>query len=302
MKIIDAHAHVVQYIAGFTSRGELRGVGGGRARYADGSEFQMIPEKFGGSFTADDMISVMDGNGVEKAVLLQGQFFGFQNEYTAEAVKKYPNRLIGAGSYDPFCAKAEDVKRRLFHELGFKAVKFEVSNGSGLMAYHLPIDLDGEVMNACYRHAADNGLTVVMDIGRPRNCCWQVDALAAVVKKYPSVTFVICHLLAPQRTDVAILGGALSKLARPNVYFDLASLASNQQPETYPYPTAVEHLETAKRMVGSDRLMFGTDMPSNLCRDTYAHLTDYITLSGVFTDSELDDIFYNTANAVYFGK
>ena len=302
MKIIDAHAHVVQYIAGFTSRGELRGVGGGRARYADGSEFQMIPEKFGGSFTADDMISVMDGNGVEKAVLLQGQFFGFQNEYTAEAVKKYPNRLIGAGSYDPFCAKAEDVKRRLFKELGFKAVKFEVSNGSGLMAYHLPIDLDGEVMNACYRHAADNGLTVVMDIGRPRNCCWQVDALAAVVKKYPSVTFVICHLLAPQRTDVAILGGALSKLARPNVYFDLASLASNQQPETYPYPTAVEHLETAKRMVGSDRLMFGTDMPSNLCRDTYAHLTDYIKLSGVFTDSELEDIFYNTANAVYFGK
>ena len=302
MKIIDAHAHVVQYIAGFTSRGELRGVGGGRARYADGSEFQMIPEKFGGSFTADDMISVMDGNGVEKAVLLQGQFFGFQNEYTAEAVKKYPNRLIGARSYDPFCAKAEDVKRRLFHELGFKAVKFEVSNGSGLMAYHLPIDLDGEVMNACYRHAADNGLTVVMDIGRPRNCCWQVDALAAVVKKYPSVTFVICHLLAPQRTDVALLGGALSKLARPNVYFDLASLASNQQPETYPYPTAVEHLETAKRVVGSDRLMFGTDMPSNLCRDTYAHLTDYIKLSGVFTDSELEDIFYNTANAVYFGK
>lgn len=302
MKIIDAHAHVVQYIAGFTSRGELRGVGGGRARYADGSEFQMIPEKFGGSFTADDMISVMDGNGVEKAVLLQGQFFGFQNEYTAEAVKKYPNRLIGAGSYDPFCAKAEEVKRRLFKELGFKAVKFEVSNGSGLMAYHLPIDLDGEVMNACYRHAADNGLTVVMDIGRPRNCCWQVDALAAVAEKYPSVTFVICHLLAPQRTDVAILGGALSKLARPNVYFDLASLASNQQPETYPYPTAVEHLETAKRMVGSDRLMFGTDMPSNLCRDTYAHLTDYIKLSGVFTEKELDDIFYNTANAVYFGK
>lgn len=302
MKIIDAHAHVVQYIAGFTSRGELRGVGGGRARYADGSEFQMIPEKFGGSFTADDMISVMDGNGVEKAVLLQGQFFGFQNEYTAEAVKKYPNRLIGAGSYDPFCAKAEEVKRRLFKELGFKVVKFEVSNGSGLMAYHLPIDLDGEVMNACYRHAADNGLTVVMDIGRPRNCCWQVDALAAVVKKYPSVTFVICHLLAPQRTDVALLGGALSKLARPNVYFDLASLASNQQPETYPYPTAVEHLETAKRVVGSDRLMFGTDMPSNLCRDTYAHLTDYIKLSGVFTDRELEDIFYNTANAVYFGK
>lgn len=300
MKIIDAHAHVVQYIAGFTSRGELRGVGGGRARYADGSEFQMIPERFGDSFTADDLISVMDKNGVEKAVLLQGQFFGFQNEYTAEAVKKYPHRLVGAGSYDPFCAKAEAVKHRLFKELGFRAVKFEVSNGSGLMAYHPPIDLNGEVMNACYRHAADNGLVVVMDIGRPRNCCWQVENLAAAIKKYSDVTFVICHLLAPQRTDVALLGEVLSKLAMPNVYFDLASLASNQQPETYPYPTAVEHLKTAKRIVGADRLMFGTDMPSNLCRDTYSDLADYITLSGVFAQNELEDIFYNTANAVYF--
>lgn len=300
MKIIDAHAHVVQYIAGFTSRGELRGVGGGRARYADGSEFQMIPERFGDSFTADDLISVMDKNGVEKAVLLQGQFFGFQNEYTAEAVNKYPHRLVGAGSYDPFCAKAETVKHRLFKELGFRAVKFEVSNGSGLMAYHPPIDLNGEVMNACYRHAADNGLVVVMDIGRPRNCCWQVENLAAAIKKYSDVTFVICHLLAPQRTDVALLGEVLSKLAMPNVYFDLASLASNQQPETYPYPTAVEHLKTAKRIVGADRLMFGTDMPSNLCRDTYSNLADYITLSGVFAQNELEDIFYNTANAVYF--
>lgn len=300
MKIIDAHAHVVQYIAGFTSRGELRGVGGGRARYADGSEFQMIPERFGDSFTADDLISVMDKNDVEKAVLLQGQFFGFQNEYTAEAVKKYPHRLVGAGSYDPFCAKAETVKHRLFKELGFRAVKFEVSNGSGLMAYHPPVDLNGELMNACYRHAADNGLIVVMDIGRPRNPCWQVENLAAAIKNYRGVTFVICHLLAPQRTDVALLGEVLSKLAMPNVYFDLASLASNQQPETYPYPTAVEHLKTAKRIVGADRLMFGTDMPSNLCRDTYSNLADYITLSGVFAQNELEDIFYNTANAVYF--
>ena len=302
MKIIDAHAHVVQCIAGFTSRGELRSAGDGRARYADGSEFQMIPQKFGERFTADDLISVMDENGVEKAVLLQGQFFGFQNEYTAEAVKKYPHRFAGAGSYDPFCAKAEEVKRRLFKELGFKAVKFEMSNGSGLMAYHPPIDLDGEIMNECYRHAADNGLTIVMDIGRPRNCCWQTDALAAAAKNYPSLTFVICHLLAPQRTDAELMKVELGKFALPNVYFDLASLAANQQPESYPYPTAAVHLNTARQVLGADRLMFGTDMPSNLCRDSYAHLKDYIAESGVFTSAELEDVFYNTAERVYFSR
>ena len=45
MKIIDAHAHVVQYIAGFTSRGELRGTGGGMAAYADGTSFSLINYK-----------------------------------------------------------------------------------------------------------------------------------------------------------------------------------------------------------------------------------------------------------------
>ena len=220
MKIIDAHAHVVQYIAGFTSRGELRGVGGGRARYADGSEFQMIPEKFGGSFTADDMISVMDGNGVEKAVLLQGQFFGFQNEYTAEAVKKYPNRLIGAGSYDPFCAKAEDVKRRLFHELGFKAVKFEVSNGSGLMAYHLPIDLDGEVMNACYRHAADNGLNGYRPSAQlllaGRRACRRRKKVPVGNFRYMPSARAPAHRRCPSRRG-AFKAGAPERLLRPRL-------------------------------------------------------------------------------------
>ena len=303
MKIIDAHAHVVQYICGFTSRGELRGIGGGMAQYADGTSFAMIPPEIGDyGASPEALLKVMDKNGVEKAVLLQGQFFGFQNEYTAEAIKKYPHRFTGAASYDPFCAKADEVRRHLFRELGFRAVKFEVSNGSGLMAYHRPFDLNGELMNAQYKYAADNGLTFVIDIGRPRNICWQVEALAAAVKKYPQLTFVVCHLLAPQQCDVELLKRAVGSLALPNVYFDIASLPSNQKPEGYPYPTAVEHLKTARAELGAQRLMFGTDMPSNLCRDSYAHLKDYIIKGGVFTQSELEDIFYNVAQRVYFSQ
>ena len=115
MKIIDAHAHVVQCIAGFTSRGELRSAGGGRARYADGSEFQMIPKQFGESFTADDLVSVMDENGVEKAVLLQGQFFGFQNEYTAQ--------VCGGGVVRPVLRKGGGGKAPPFQRAGLQGGK-----------------------------------------------------------------------------------------------------------------------------------------------------------------------------------
>lgn len=301
MKIIDAHAHVVQCIAGFTSRGELRAAGGGNAVYADGSTFKMIPDGMGEtSVTPEALLKVMDAHSVEKAVLLQGQFFGFQNEYTAQAVKKYPSRLVGAGAYDPFCANVQAVKDRLFKELGFKIVKFEVSNGSGLMAYRPPFDLNGEIMRKEYAYAADNGLTVTVDIGRPHSCCWQPEALARAAKEFKSVNFVVCHLLAPQAGDNELLKRTLGGLALPNVWFDLAALAANQKPETFPYPSAVRHLQTAKEEVGADRLMFGSDMPSTLCRDGYAHLVSYITDCGVFTKDQLDAVMYSTAQSVYF--
>ncbi len=301
MKIIDAHAHVAQYIAGFTSKGELRAVGQGKAQYSTGEIFQMFPPEMGDiGVSPEALLKVMDENDVEKAVLLQGNWLGFHNQYTYEAVIKYPERFVGAATYDPFCVNVEAVKKRLFDDLGFKIVKFELSTGSGLMANRPPVYLDGTVMKGCYAHAREKGLTVVMDIGRPNCPCWQVDALASAISKYPEVTFVICHLLAPQRGDVQILSDALQKLKMPNVYFDLASLANNQKPESFPYPTAAKHLETAKNTVGADRIMFGSDMPSALARDSYTYLKDYIIQSGVFNEKELQDVFYNTAYKVFF--
>lgn len=300
MKIIDAHAHIAQYICGSTSRGELRAAGGGKARYATGESFLMFPPELGDTGVSPEaLLKVMDENGVEKAVLLQGNFLGFQNEYTYQAVLKYPARFVGAASYNPFCRNAERVKERLFEECKFKAVKFELSDGSGLMADRT-FPLDGEVMDGCFKHAEKYALTVVLDIGRPRSPCWQVDAMSRAVKKYADVTFVICHLLAPQRGDGELLKRALSLLVADNVYFDISSLAANQKPEAYPYPSAVEHLKTAKSTVGADRLMFGSDMPCNLARDSYAHLKDYVLQSGVFGGDELKAVFYGTANKIYF--
>ncbi len=36
MKVIDAHVHLVQCIAGTSAGGEMRSIGGGQGMYADG--------------------------------------------------------------------------------------------------------------------------------------------------------------------------------------------------------------------------------------------------------------------------
>lgn len=302
MKIIDSHIHLCQSLNGFGARGELRCIGGGYVEYADGSSFRMFPEELGeDNVTPEAVIALMDKEGVEKAVMLQGNFIGPQNLYTWEAMRKYPERFTGAACYDPFCRKYEDVRRHLFEELGFPIVKFEVSDGSGLMSYHRDFPLDGEMMEEqlCYAEALE--LTVVFDIGRRGGGCWQAQRLAAAVKRHPKLQFVVCHLLAPQgRSYEEEWREAVRALNLENVVFDLASLSSNQKPETYPYPTAVWFIREALSILGADRMMWGSDLPSNLCRDTYRNLFGYILESDALTEKEKESILWKTADRIYF--
>ena len=104
MKIIDSHAHIVQYIAGMGSGGELRSIGGGMARYANGQVVRMIPEQFRtDGVSPEQLLEIMDENGVEKSVLLQGNFYGFQNYYAWEAVKRVSRPFYRAPpAIDPY--------------------------------------------------------------------------------------------------------------------------------------------------------------------------------------------------------
>ncbi|MCM1148500.1 MAG: amidohydrolase [Butyricicoccus sp.] len=301
MKIIDAHAHVVQCIAGTGSQGELRPCGGGRAVYATGSVFQILPPEIGEYDAAPEaLLRVMDAHGVEKAVLLQGNYFGFQNLYTWEAMQKYPDRFTGAAAYDPFSAQAERIKAHLFDQLGFRIVKFEVSSGSGLMANHPPVDLDGEVMHAAYRHAAERNLIFVIDIGKPRSVSWQADALARAIARYPELRFVVCHLLSPQLGDGELLRRSLERLALPNVWFDLAALCSNCKPEPFPYPTARGYVLDAVNIVGADRLLWGSDMPSAMTWDSYRHFIDFIALHPGLGQEDREKILSGNAERLFF--
>ncbi len=303
MKIIDAHMHIVEHINGLGSKGELRALGKGKVAYASGDEFQMFPAELGDyGVTAEALIKIMDQYSIEKGVLLQGNYLGFQNLYTYEALLKYPNRFVGAATYDPFSRNKDKIIAHLFDELNFKIIKMEVSNGSGLMSNHDTIDLNGSLMHEVYQMANSKGLVFVIDIGRPRNDCWQIDNLVAAIKKYPNMSFVICHLLAPQLGHDVLLIESLKKLKLPNVYFDLASLNNNTKPENYPYPTALKYIKYAIDIIGSNHLMWGTDVPQALTKESYQNLINYINESNLFTTQEKENIFYNTANKIYFNN
>lgn len=301
MKLIDSHIHICKYINGFGSRGELIPLGNGMVEYADGKTFRIIPEGMGDyGFSLETAIKVLDENNVDKAVILQGNYLGYQNLYAYEAMQKYRNRIVSAATFDPFSYERESIVNHLFNELNFKIIKLECSSGSGFMANH-NFRLDSDEMQYIYKLALDKNIIVVIDIGRPGSISYQVDILANMVRKYNKVSFVICHLMAHQIGQMDLLKENLAKFKFDNVYFDLASVINNTK-EEYPYPEALSYIREAINIVGSNHIMWGTDMPSGIKVNSYKKNIDYIKNSNLFTEEEKEDIFYNTANKLYFNE
>ncbi len=303
MKIIDAHVHLVQCIAGTGAGGELRSCGGGQGIYADGSVCALIPPAWGtDQVTPERMLELMDAHQVERAVLLQGGYLGFQNLYSWQAQQQWPHRFLAAAAYDPYSRGRDAIVHHLFEEQGIRVVKFEVSTGSGLMATHPVFALDGEVMCREAAFAAEHGLVFVIDIGKLGSPSSQIGALRRLILRHPDMKFVVCHLLAPKQTELAQMTDGLEALHLPNVWFDLASLQRNVRPDEPPFPITRQFIARAVETVGAERLLFGTDAPSNLCHMTYQQMVDTIARDPALAEEQKQLIFYENAKKVFWNE
>ena len=282
MKKIDAHLHLAKIVAGYCRRGELRAIGGGKCQWGSGEVFQLFPQTgdYGEDcFTAEQALAIMDRNNVEKAVLMNGSMYGFQNIYHEELLEKYPDRFCPSCEVEPFATNHMATLQRFLEEKHFRLVKFEVSSGGGLMGCHDPFDLSGDRMMEIYKMIEKNHGVVALDVGDILMESHQTTALMRLADRCPDLKVVICQA---------------------NVWFDIAAMPKIMAPDVYPYPETVDTLAEARDIIGADRMMWCTDAPFAATQDTYEHLTDYLEKSNVFTAKELEDIYYNNAQLVYF--
>lgn len=297
--MIDAHAHCFTQLCGFGADGELRSIGGGQARWATGEVIDLIPSHYGDTtFSAERFLSVMDSHGVEKAVLLQGGFLGFANDYLHRVGKTYPDRFAVAATFDPFCRSADKILDNLQDKLGFSLFKFEMSTGCGIMGSHPDFPLDGKLMMGFYERIAAKGGTLVFDLGSPGDGSHQIHAIREIARTFRSMNIVICHLASPRRHHRNQLEEALAVLKAETIHFDLAALHHKVRPEAYPFPTAQAFITLAKNMVGCEHLMWGTDAPSTLVQYSYQQLIDY--QHALFTEEEQQKVFFANAQRIYF--
>lgn len=301
LRIVDAHAHIIEAIKSMGYRGELRALGDGRARWATGEGIQIFPPALGDrSFTPEKLLETMDAAGVAKAILLQGSLYGFQNEYSHEAALRYPDRFACLGSFDPYCLKADVIMRRWIEEFRFKGLKFEMSTYGGFMGFHPDFKIDGPLMAPIWSYANQRGLVVSLDIGTFGDPSFQLDGILAMVKAHPDVTLVIEHMFCPSAKCLEMVTGCLQRIAPfSKIHVTLASIPSMTAPEAYPYRTAQEYARTAREVIGAERIMWGSDAPITLVGESYSRLVGYLPESGIFGEDELRLIFSENARRVY---
>ena len=300
MKCIDAHVHIYEHFHGYGFMGEFRIFSNGTMRMAGGETGRVIPEGFGTTgVSAERVLAFMDEMEIEHAVLLQGSAYGFQNEYISESVLRYPDKFTGAATIDPCIRLFDRVFERLTKELRFNIFKMEMSEFGGFMGYHNPETFLDEpnLQKMCAYLNRTNG-TLALDIGQPGTASHRVEKYLKWVDQYPNLKFIFCHLLSMTSDHAETLKHEMELLRKPNVWYDLASIACNTS-EHAPYHWTREYLKIAKDVVGADRLIWGSDMPTTLSDYPYLEAQGIIINSGIFTELELDRIFRKNAKDAY---
>ena len=293
--IIDAHAHIYDILSGYGAKGEFRPIGKGCGIWANGKIERFFPEKYGDrEFLAETLIDLMDENGVDHSVLLQGGNYGFHNHYYAEVAEKYPDRFTAVGAVDPYARYAGQIFDHLTDELGFRAIKLELSTEWGLTGYHPNLRIDGEEMGYLFKKADEKALTVVLDMGPVAMSSFDAEALIRIVDKYPRVTFVMTHCFFPCNDGKNEMRLEYAKrLSSDNFVFDFANVNIEDQSE---------FLKKMKATVGADKMMWGTDLPGILCGFTYLQLIERVTKRDIFNKDELVAVMGENAKRIYLNK
>ncbi len=207
----------------------------------------------------DRLIKDMDEAGIDKAVLFSLDFdltwrggikFREYNDYVANFVKQYPDRLIGFAGIDLRRGKDAIVElERCVQDHGFKGVKLWP------LAGFYP---DDPKFYPFYERAEELGVTILCHTGLGpaymkycRPVC--VDTIAYDFRK---INFIMAHMGDPWSNE------ALAVTAKnPNVYFDIS--AGQMAYKAFPI-AFFQTLGVAKILTGIEKVLFGTDWPSLL--------------------------------------
>ncbi|MGC1275136.1 MAG: amidohydrolase family protein [Planctomycetaceae bacterium] len=274
---IDAHVHV------WTPDVEQYPLAKGAKRE------DMVPP----SFTPKQLFAHCRPQGVDRVVLIQMIFYGFDNSYMLDSIADHPSEFRGVAIIDEKRPDACNEMRRLKKKgvRGFRLYADKTAAESWL---------DSPAMKAMWTCGADEGLAMCL-LANP-------DALPAVYKlcaKFPKTSVVVDHfarigMQGPvQQADLDYL----CRLADFEQTFVKTSAFYALGKKQTPYTDLAPMIRKLRDVYGADRLMWATDCPyqvedGHTYADSIALIRDRLDF---LTDDDKAWMLRKTAERVFFG-
>lgn len=273
--IIDAHTHLWKNQSGRVDGKPVIALKNGKSNFGGEIRQMMPPYMINGENTADMLISNMDYAGVNGAVITQEEIDGNQDAYLLVAKAVYPDRLR-------ICSLYEENKP--FNITGFDGIK--------ICAGRLPT----QDLTKHYRvfEAADrNDMFISVDMA---DGDLQTASLLEMIQQYPDLRIAIGHFGMVTRKGWE---EQIKLAGNKNVFIESGGITWLFNSEFYPYPSAVQAINTAAEICGFDKLMWGSDYPRTMVEITYKMSFDFILKSKEISAENKEKFLYKNAKDFY---
>lgn len=276
--IVDTHLHYWQW----PRDAGLRALAEKEARHSSAPVEEELPYA--------EVAATIRQAGVAHALQVTRTLSGYDNDYSVEGARQFPDTFRVCGRFDPTGPDLPGRLRAFMSDPAMAAVRlFWYSADDAWLS-------DGS-MDAFWREVEI--LDVPTCVYAPRN----MGALHGVASRYPGLRLTVDHLGADlfspvgHRFDHWHEVRRLSSLA--NVYLKVSALPEATG-ERFPFPGAQERIRDVYELFGPDRLMWGSNYPLTTRVCTYTEAVDLIRAGCEFmTVEDRSKVLGGTATKVF---
>jgi predicted TIM-barrel fold metal-dependent hydrolase len=211
------------------------------------------------TFLPEDILRTARPSGVTRIVLIQVRFYGFDNSYMVETIRRSPSVFRGVAVVD-WKGSHPDVEMRKLEKHGVRGFRIR-AEGPSPMTF-----LNGESVEKMFRCGAKERLAICLLLD-PEN----LPALGQRCERLPETPVVIDHLARVGTTrqlvesDIQLLC-ALAKYPEVKVKVSAFYGAGAKRPL---HLDLVPFIRRLYDTFGPQRLMWGSDCPYQLATETY---------------------------------
>ena len=258
------------------------------------------------AYPADRLVAEMDYAGVDKALLHRTPYLGVGNDFIADCVRRFPDRLSGLAHVqewliagDPDAASEET--QVAVEEMGLSGLHFLPAQ---LDLYGQTDPWDSPSLRPFWNRVAEMKIPVFLSLRDRRepsldSYLAELKTLMRWMERYPDVNVVHTHgfpwRLFIDGDRLKLPESVWEPFENSNLYLQLLFPITLGNVWDYPMVEVRPTIEECARRIGPDRLMWGTDMPIVTRFWTYQQNIDFIRLYCDFLSSnDLDLIFGGT--------